>query len=238
MIYNMSTYRNGLVHGGGIFIDEKYPGEKHVHGYNYLGPFTRTDIRLTDNYAPKQGELPINKLDAIAMKHDIEYAKTKKEYQQDNNKQKALNRIHASDREFINEASKEGALGKVASGVMFAKMKAEENGIIDSKTFSGMGNKISFTTKTGKVVAFSKKHDPTARLKKLAGIAPPKKEKGKKQKGGFAFLIPVLSSIAGALAGKLFDVVKSKIEGNGYTIDPELYKTDEHKRTFLKRVLC
>lgn len=233
----MTTYRNGLIHGGGIFIDEKYQGEKHVHGYNYLGPFTRTDIRLDENYKPRAGEAPINSLDTISMRHDIEYAKTKKEYQQDNNKQKALNRIHNSDREFIKEASKEGALGKVASGVMFAKMKAEENGIIDSKTFSGMGNnKIAFTTKTGKVVAFTKKHDPTARLKKLAGIAPTKKEKSKKV-GGFAFLAPILASVAGALAGKLFDAVKSKIEGNGYKIDPELYRTDEHKRAFLKRVL-
>ena len=127
-------------------------------------------------------------------------------------------------------------LGTISAGIIKAKEKV---GVLDSKTFSGMGNnKISFTTKSGKVVTFNKKKpDPTARLKALAGISAPKKEKSKKQRGGFAFLIPVLSSIAGALAGKLFDVVKSKIEGNGYKIDPELYKTDEHKRAFLKRVL-
>ena len=55
---------------------------------------------------------------------------------------------------FINDASKEGALGKVASAVMYGKMKAEENNIIDSKTFSGMGkNKVSFTTKSGKTIS-------------------------------------------------------------------------------------
>ena len=43
--------------------------------------------------------------------------------------------------------------------------------------------------------------------------------------------------MAGAIAGKLFDVVKEKISGSGYTVDPELYKTDEQKREFLKRVL-
>ena len=60
-----------------------------------------------------------------------------------------------------------------------------------------------------------------------------------KRKGGglFPFLIPVLSSVAGAIAGRLFDVVKDKIQGKGYMVDPELYETDEQKREFLKRVL-
>ena len=231
----MTTYKNGLTYGGGIFIDEKYPNERHVHGYNYLGPFTRTDIRLDENYKPRAGELPINKLDDIAMKHDIAYAKAKNEFLQDGNKQKALGKIHESDRKFISDAAKEGALGKLASGIMYTKLKAEQGNIIDSKTFSGMG-KVAFTTKSGKVVSFSKKHDPTARLKKLAGIGKPKKEK--KQKGGFLpFLVPVLSSVAGALAGKLFDIVKDKIQGNGYSVDPEQFKTDAQKRVFLKKVL-
>ena len=137
----MTTYKNGLTYGGGIFIDSKYPGEQHVHGYNYLGPFTRTDIRLTEDYKPKPNEQPINKLDEIAMRHDIDYAKTKKEYEQTGNKQQALKKIHESDRGFIKDASTQGALGKIASGVMYAKMKAEANGIINSKTFSGMGKK-------------------------------------------------------------------------------------------------
>jgi len=179
----MSTYRNGLTYGGGLFIDEKYPGERHVHGFQYLGPFTRTDIRLSDDYRPKKGEEPINKLDEIAMKHDIAYAKAKKEYSQDNDKTKALNKIHESDREFIKDAAKEGVLGKVASAAMYAKMKGEENNIISSKTLSGMG-KVAFQTKSGKIVTFSKKHDPTARLKKLAGVGICKPKKEKKKRGG------------------------------------------------------
>ena len=115
-------------------------------------------------------------------------------------------------------------------------MKAEENNIIDSKTFSGMGKKISFTTKSGKVVTFSKKHDPTERLKKLAGVSAPKKDK---KKGGFLapLAVGVLSSVAGSLAGKLFELVKEKIQGKGYSIDPELFKTDAHKKAFLKHIL-
>ena len=233
----MTTYRNGL-HGGGIFIDEKYPNERHVHGFQYLGPWTRTDIRLSDDYKPKAGEEPINKLDTIAMNHDIAYAKVKKEYQQDGDKQKALNKIHESDRVFINDAAKEGALGKVASTIMYGKMKAEQNNIIDSNTFSGMGNKIAFVTKTGKTVSFTKKTDPTARLKKLAGISTPKKESKKKIKGGMIPLaVGVISALAGTALGKKFDLVKEKIQGKGYAVDPSLYTTDSQKREFLKRVL-
>ena len=233
----MTTYRNGLTHGSGFFTDSKYPGERHVPGFQYLGPWTRTDIRLSDDYKPRAGEEPINKLDTIAMNHDIAYSKAKKEYLQDNDKTKALNKIHESDREFIKDAAKEGALGKIASGSMYGKMKAEENNIINSKTFSGMGN-VAFTTKSGKIVNFTKKHDPTARLKALAGVGMCKPKNEKKKRGGmFPFLIPVLSSVAGAIAGKLFDVAKDKIQGKGYMVDPELYKTDEQKREFLKRVL-
>ena len=50
-------------------------------------------------------------------------------------------------------------------------------------------------------------------------------------------LVPVLSAMAGSLVSKIFDLVKEKISGSGYTVDPELYKTDEHKRAFLKHVL-
>ena len=74
----MTTYRNGLTHGSGLFIDSKYPNERRVHGYSYLGPFTRTDIRLDENYKPRANEEPINKLDTIAMVHDIAYSKAKK----------------------------------------------------------------------------------------------------------------------------------------------------------------
>ena len=125
----MTTYKNGLMHGSGIFIDEKYPGERHVHGYNFLGPWTRTDIRLDENYKPRPGEEPVSKLDAISMRHDIEYTKAKKEYEQTGDKEKALERIHESDKEFVKDASKEGALGKVAAGIIYGKMKAEEHGI-------------------------------------------------------------------------------------------------------------
>ena len=81
----MTTYRNGLISGGGIFDDvlkkmmyEKYSGERHYPYYSYLGPHSRLDIRLDNNYKPRAGEEPINQLDSIALKHDISYDKIKK----------------------------------------------------------------------------------------------------------------------------------------------------------------
>ena len=51
----------------------KYPGEKHMIGYNYLGPGTRLDIRLNENNIPKSGEEPINAIDHLAYIHDLAY---------------------------------------------------------------------------------------------------------------------------------------------------------------------
>jgi transposase InsO family protein len=55
----------------------KYPGEKHIPGYNYCGPGTRLDIRLDENDKPKLGEEPINKTDSICLPHDIAYRNCK-----------------------------------------------------------------------------------------------------------------------------------------------------------------
>ena len=58
----------------------------------------------------------------------------------------------------------------------------------------------------------------------------------KKQKGGLGPLaISLITSVAGVALGKLFDLVKEKLQGKG--IDTNLYKTDEQKRQFLLQVL-
>ena len=44
----------------------KYPGEKHIPSYNYLGPGMCLDIRLDENNIPKPGEEPINAIDQLA----------------------------------------------------------------------------------------------------------------------------------------------------------------------------
>ena len=237
----MSSYKNGLTYGSGLFIDEKYPGEKHVHGYSFLGPGSRLDIRLDQDLNPKKGELPINQLDNIALSHDKKYKLIKDQYNIDHDKTKAISAVHKADDEFINAASQSNVqpLGKISAGIIKAKELAEKVGVLNTKTFSGMGNKtVSFVTKNGREIKFSKKHDPTARLKKLAGVGICKPKKETKKRGGIAPLaVGVLSALAGTALSKVWDLVRDKIEGKGFKIDNELYPTDAHKRAFIKHVL-
>jgi len=211
----MTTYRlirpAGPLGGGWPF--QKYEGEHHFPGYNYLGPGTRLDIRLDDSSKPKKGEEPINNLDTTALKHDITYKQIQDEYKRDKNKQKALNKIHRADEEFIEEAKHSNVqpLGNVSANIIKAKELGEKTGVLNTSTFSGLGAaKVNFKTKSGKTISFTKKpkkHDPTERLKKLAGIEKPKKKR--RQKGGLAPLaIGVLSAMAGTALGKLWDLVK------------------------------
>ena len=139
----MTTYRNGLTHGSGLFMDSKYPNEHHVHGYSYLGPGSRLHIRLDDNYKPRVNEQPVNQLDAVALSHDIAYDKIKKEYLKDGNKQKAIKAVHNADEVFINNASNSNVqpLGKISAGIIKAKEIAEKAGVLNTGTFSGLGNK-------------------------------------------------------------------------------------------------
>ena len=71
--------------GGGIqkfssklpgFLWSRYPGEKHLPSYNYLGPGTRLDIRLNENNILKPGEEPINAIDQLAYIHDLAHQKS------------------------------------------------------------------------------------------------------------------------------------------------------------------
>ena len=123
--------------------------------------------------------------------------KLKKEYLKDGNKQKAIKAVHTADEFFINNASDSNIqpLGKISAGIIKAKELAEKAGVLNTSTFSGLGNKnVSFKTKSGREITFTKKHDPTARLKALAGVGMCKPKNEKKKRGGmFPFLIPVLS---------------------------------------------
>ena len=146
----MTTYRNPLTHGSGLFLDHKYPGENHMHGYSYLGPGTRLDIRLDDNMKPKQNELPINSLDTTALGHDIAYHTIQDQYKRDKDKPKALAAVRKADDEFITQARNSGVqpLGKISAGLIKAKEIGERTGILSTKTFSGLG--VNFRTKDGK----------------------------------------------------------------------------------------
>ena len=240
----MTTYRlnyrpSGPIDGG---LFQKYPGEHHFPFYSYLGPGTRLDLRLDENMKPKKGEEPRDSLDAIALRHDIAYQKIQNEYKQDKtNKQKYLNKVHDADEEFIKEASNSNVqpLGKIAANIIKGKEELEKRGYIDSKTFSGLGS-VNFKTKNGKTVSFTKKpkkKDPTERLKRIAGIHKPEHKK-RKQRGGFGPLaVGVISALAGTALGKVFDLVKEKLSGKGFMLDPRVFETEHAKRRLLHHLI-
>ena len=151
--------------------------------------------------------------------------------------------MHKVDEEFIKEASNSSVqpLGKISAGIIKAKELGEKVGLLNTSTFSGLG--VNFKTKDGRNISFTKKQkkiDPTERLKKLAGMGICKpKPKSKKQKGGIAPLgIAILASLAGTALGKVWDLVKEKLQsGHGYTIDDNMFKSDAHKRRLLHHIL-
>src|SRR5277367_6781470 len=49
------------------------PGEKHLPGMNFRGPGTRLNEKLNDDDTPKPGYEPSDKVDEIALKHDLAY---------------------------------------------------------------------------------------------------------------------------------------------------------------------
>ena len=56
-------------------VNKILPCEKHLPGMRYCGPGTRLDLRLNDDWTPKPGSEPIDRVDEAAMRHDIEYSK-------------------------------------------------------------------------------------------------------------------------------------------------------------------
>src|SRR6266849_5486231 len=55
---------------GGVI---RFPDELHFFNSNFIGPGTRTDLRLDENDEPLPHSIPINKIDAVALNHDLGY---------------------------------------------------------------------------------------------------------------------------------------------------------------------
>jgi hypothetical protein len=49
------------------------PCEKHLPGMNYCGPGTNLNKKLNPDGTPKPQYLPVDRVDEIALKHDIAY---------------------------------------------------------------------------------------------------------------------------------------------------------------------
>ena len=52
------------------------PVELHLPRYSFCGPGTNLDKRLDEAHNPKPWSKPINRVDEVCMKHDIDYGNT------------------------------------------------------------------------------------------------------------------------------------------------------------------
>lgn len=159
----------------------EYEGEKHVKGYNFLGPGTALEKRKRDENLPSKPNTPINKLDAAAKRHDYLYKSTNEKLR-DNiiNKKEAVKEIHNADEQFIEELKKipDLTLTKtLASKAILLKKFGEQIGALPTEEFSLSG----------------------------AGLIPPDNELRKRkrlgQRGGFlpalaGFITPIVASLA------------------------------------------
>ena len=98
----------------------KLPFELHLPGHNFTGPGTKLKKRLNNNNSPKKWSKPINRVDEIAMQHDICYSKfpdTKRRHICDQKMIIALNKIKKplSIREKIDRA--------IVKKIILTKMK-------------------------------------------------------------------------------------------------------------------
>src|SRR5438093_3500782 len=51
----------------------RFPSEMHFFNSNFIGPGTRTDLRLDENDEPYEWSMPTSKIDAVALNHDRGY---------------------------------------------------------------------------------------------------------------------------------------------------------------------
>ena len=123
-------------------------------------------------------DIPLNKLDAAAKKHDYAYLHEKEEYLKDHDKKKHINNVWKADQEFINEANNQNddpVMGKISANSIRAKRLGKQTGILSSETFSGFGKKHNDTTYRLKLLA--RKHKYTDinnnKHKKIEGGMPP-----------------------------------------------------------------
>ena len=76
---NLKSYFGGDIQKFSLklpgLVWSRYPGEKHLPSYNYLGPGTCLDIQLNENTISKSGEEPINAIDQLAYIHDFSLSK-------------------------------------------------------------------------------------------------------------------------------------------------------------------
>jgi hypothetical protein len=224
---------------------QKYPGEKHAVGlkkpytgktYNFAGPGTKLNKRLSPNDSPLADSMPLNGIDGAAMKHDISYRDIGKAYKAKSlTKPDAMKRIFAADKAFKANVQKarnqDPIVAKLAQIAISAKELGERSTLLPSDLFSLAGDGIDDEDMNPDA------DNESQRLMEMFKRKPGEKLRamvGKGQSGGIApaaILIPVIASLAGSLLGKVFD----KIVGQGGSGRKEL--SDEDKRVAILKKL-
>ena len=180
------------------FTVNKYGNERHarsldpnhlLESYRYTGPFTEVLKReqLHDDTA-------LNSLDQASKEHDYAYLKEQQEYNKDHTKTKHFNNIWKAGDKFVKQANAQNddpIVGNIASTFISTKKNLEQNSVINSKLFSGMG--------------CNENTDPTAKLKELINEKYQKNLKKHKKvfKGGLVLSVAIGTAAAGAFAGKI-----------------------------------
>ena len=155
--FKMSTNKQGASFDVQSFLTKlpgtpwsKYPGEKHLPGYQYCGPGTRLDIRLDENDRPLSGEEPINRVDQTCYRHDLDYR----------NAEEDLSEKHEADRIMLQQ------LNLITNPALRERLdRLLIKGIINSKLKLGVGVGLA-----NRVQLANELHKPYRKLGKLLKV--------------------------------------------------------------------
>jgi len=202
--------------------DQLYPGETHAifkdkDGKNIISRFTGPGTRL--DISERMNSIPVNKTDAAAKKHDIAYYEINKKLKSGEIKseKEALDQIHKSDEDFINELKLNKDLdltSQLAIKAIMLKKYLENKNILDKKVFSISGSGYENTD-------YDKYFKPEHMLRKEYN----QKIKNKDKKGGLLpltsilpILLPIITSLGEKAIGSLYNKFVKK-EGSGIDIE-------------------
>lgn len=104
-------------------LNKLNPPEMHLPGYRFAGPFTKLKKRLDKNNKPHAWSKPKNRLDALALKHDLDYQKISQMKIPKKEKQK---KVWAADKKMIDgiqKFKKKTVAEHVANTVLKVKRK-------------------------------------------------------------------------------------------------------------------
>lgn len=211
--------------GGGLVnsIINNLPFEAHIPGYNYCGPGTRLQERLS------RGDKGVNKLDEACMYHDIAYTNYTD-----------LSNRHSADLQLYNMAKKRMKSKDAGKGEKLASWLVSK--VMKTKMKMGAGHKpfkVLVAKLRSKVKKFKPKNNNTAinyahmtakkifskNKVKIPRIIPLPK------KGGLLPLIPIFAGLSalGALGGGAAGIAKTI---NDYkAAQQNLRETERHNKT-------